>query len=84
MVYIKVLVVKNPNANARNARDVSLIPALRRSPEGGHGNPLQYCCPENSMDRGDWQAAVHRAIQSQTGLEQLSMHISSFVHFFLI
>ena len=48
------LVVKNPPANAGNIRDSSSIPGLGRSPGGGHGNPLQYSCLENTMDRGAW------------------------------
>ena len=40
----------------------------------GHGNPLQYCCLENPMDRGVWWATVHRVPQNQTWLKQLSMH----------
>ena len=43
-----------------NAGDASWIPGLRRSPRGGNGNPLQYSCLRNPMDRGDWQAIVHR------------------------
>ena len=39
---------------------MGLIPGLGRSPGGGHGNPLQYSCQENPMDRGAWQAIVHR------------------------
>ena len=54
-------VVKNPLANAGNTRDVDLIPGLGRSPGGGHGNPLQYSCLENPMDRGAWWATVRRA-----------------------
>ena len=54
-----VLVVKNPPANAGHIRDVGLIPELGRSSGGGHGNPLQYSCLENSMDRGAWWAMVH-------------------------
>ena len=54
------LVVKNPPANAGDARDTGLIPGWGRSPGGGHGNPLQYSCLENSMDRGAWRATVHR------------------------
>ena len=46
------LVVKNPPINAGDIRDMGLIPGLRRYPEGGHGNPLQYSCLENPMDRG--------------------------------
>ena len=49
-------VVNNPPANAR---DMGLIPGLERSPGEGNGNPLQYSCLENSMDRGAWQALVH-------------------------
>ena len=46
------LVAKNPSANAGDKRDVGLIPRVGRSPGGGHGNPLQYSCLENPMDRG--------------------------------
>ena len=45
--------------SACNAGDAGSIPALRRSPGGGHGTPLQYSCLENPMDRGAWQATVH-------------------------
>ena len=48
-----------------------LIPELGRSPGEGHGNPLQYFCLENSMDRGAWQATVHGVAKSQTQLKQL-------------
>ena len=57
-------VVKNPPANAGNIRDVGFIPGLGRSPGGGHGNPLQYSCLENPMDRGAWQATVYRVAES--------------------
>ena len=53
------LVVKNLLANAGNFRDAGSIPGSGRSPEGGHGNPLQYSCQENPMDRGAWWAMVH-------------------------
>ena len=52
--------VKKPLAKAGDIRDVGLIPGSGRSPEGGHGNLLRYSCPENPMDRGAWQATVHR------------------------
>ena len=58
-------VVKNPPANAGNTGDTSLIPGLGRSQGVGNGNPLQYSCLENSMDRGAWQAAVHRVTESE-------------------
>ena len=60
-----VLVVKNPPANAGDVRDMGSIPGLGRFLGQGHGNPLQYSCLENSMDRGAWQATQstgwHRA-----------------------
>ena len=61
-------VIKNPLANARVA---GLNPGLRRSPRGRHGNPLQYYCLENSMDRGTWWAKVHRVAKSHIQLKQL-------------
>ena len=59
-----VLVLKNPPANADDVRDVGLIPGLGRSPGGDHGNPVQYSCLENPMDREAWQAVVWRVIKS--------------------
>ena len=70
-----VLVVKNPPANAGDIRDAGLIPGLGRSPGEGHGNPLQYSCLENLMDRGAWQITVHRVATSQTQLKRLNTHI---------
>ena len=67
-------VVKNLPANSG---DLGLIPGLGRSPAGQHGNPLQYSCLENPMDRGDWWATVHRAANSRTGLKRLSTHAST-------
>ena len=61
-----VLVVKNLPANAGDIKNMCLIPGLERSPGGGHGNPLQYSCLENSMARGAWRATVHRVAESQT------------------
>ena len=58
--------VKNPPAKAEDVRDVSSIPGLGRSPGGGHGNPLQYSCLENSMDKGAWWAIVRGVTKSQT------------------
>ena len=51
--------IKNPPANAGDARDAVLIPGSGRSPGVGNGNPLQYSCLENPMDREDWQTTVH-------------------------
>ena len=53
------LVVKKPLASAGDIRDAGSIPRLGRSPGEEHGNPLQYSCLENPMDRGAWQATVH-------------------------
>ena len=58
------LVVKNLPANAGDVRDTSSIPGLGRSPGGGNGNPLQYSCLGNPIDRGAWQATVHRVAKS--------------------
>ena len=55
--------VKNPPANSG---DMGSIPRLGRSPGEGSGNPLQYCCLGNPMDRGAWQATVHGVTKSQT------------------
>ena len=54
-----VLVVKNPSASAGDKTDTGSIPGLARSPGGGNGNPLQYSCLGNPMDRGAWQIIVH-------------------------
>ena len=55
--------VKNLPANAG---DVSLIPGSGRPPGGGNGNPLQYSCLENPMDRVAWQVTIHRETESDT------------------
>ena len=68
----RVLVVKNPSANAWEVKDMGLIPGWGRSSRGGHGNPLQYSCLEDPMDRGAWRATVHRITQSRTWLSNLA------------
>ena len=67
-----VLMVKNPPANAGDTGDAAWIPELGRSPGGGHGNPLQYSCLENPMDRGAWWATVREVAKSQTRLCDLA------------
>ena len=57
-----------------NAGNSSSIPGSGRSPGGGHGNPLEYSCLENPMDRGAWQGTVHRVAKSQTQQKQVSTH----------
>ena len=58
--------VKNLPTNVGDIRDSGLIPGSGRSPEGGHGNPFQYSCLENPMDRGAWWATDHRVAKSWT------------------
>ena len=60
--------VKNLSANVGDMRNVGLIPGLGRFPGGEHGNPFQYSCLENPMDRGAWRATVHGITKSRTGL----------------
>ena len=64
-------VVKNLPANAGDAGD------LGRSPEGGNGNPLQYSCLENSMDRGAWWATVHGVTRVEHNLAiECTQHVA--------
>ena len=58
--------VKNLPANAGEAKDSGLIPGWGRSPREGNGNPLQYSCLGNPMDRGAWRATVHGVTESDT------------------
>ena len=59
-------VVKNKSANAGDTEDSGSIPGSGSPPGVGNGNPLQYCCLENPMDRGAWWAIVHGVTESQT------------------
>ena len=76
--------VKNPSANAGDIRDATLTPGSGRSPGRGHGNPLQYCCLENPLDRGAWRATVAKSL---TQLKQLSActhtHMFKYMNIFL-
>ena len=60
---------KEPACQWGDIRDLDSIPGSGRSPGGGHGHPLQYCCLENPMDRGAWWATVHRVSKSQIQLK---------------
>ena len=59
-------------ASASNVGDPGSIPGSGRSPGEGNGNPLQYSCLENPMDRGSWQATVHRVAKSRTRLSDFT------------
>ena len=59
-------------ASVYNAGDLGSIPGLGRSPGEGNGNPLQYACLENPMDRGAWQATVHGVAKSWTRLSNFT------------
>ena len=69
--------VKKPPANAGDIRDMGSIPGLGRSHGGGHGNPFQYSCLENPMDRGASQATDHRVTECQIQLKQLRTRLSN-------
>ena len=69
-----VLVVKHPPANEGAIRDTGLISGSRRSPRGGHGNPVQYSCLENPTDRGACRATIYRVPKSWTRLKGPSTH----------
>ena len=68
--------VKNLPANAGDIRDTDSIPGSERSPGGGHGNPLRYSCLEQPMDRGAWQATVHRVAE----LDMTEVTLHAYVH----
>ena len=73
--------VTNLPANAEVARGVGSIPGWGRSPGVGNGNPLQYSCLENSMDRGAWRAKVHGASESDTNDHSTAQRNSMMVWF---
>ena len=65
-------------ASASNVGDLGSIPGLGRSPGEGNGNPLQYSCLENPMDRGAWRATVHGVAKSRTRLSDFtSLHFNT-------
>ena len=71
-----MLVVKNPPANAGAVGDAGSVPGSGRPPGGGHGNPLQYSCLENPMDRGTWRATVHRVAELDT--TEATKHVGTY------
>ena len=68
-------VVKNLPANAEDTGDGGLIPGLGRSLGEGNGNPLQYSCLGNPMDRGTWWTMVHGVTKSWTQLSDLTVKV---------
>ena len=73
--------VKNPPATTGDARDAGLIPASRRSPGEGNGNPLQYSCLKNPMDAGVWRTTVCRVTNSWTQLST-DIHVHTHTHLY--
>ena len=63
---------KESTCNAGDLGDMDLIPGSRRSPGGGHGNPFQYPCLENPMDRGAWRATVQGVTKESNTTERLN------------
>ena len=71
---------KESACNARDTGDESLIPGLGRSPGERNGNPLQYLCLENSMDRGVWQSVVHGVPKNWTWLSDFTFFLCRWCH----
>ena len=69
---------KEPSCQCRRPKRCAIDPWVRKIPWGGHGNPFQYSCLENPMDRGAWWITVHRVAKSQTWLKRLSTHAPTF------
>ena len=79
-------VVKNLPANAGDTADIGLIPGMGRSPGGGNGNPLQYSCWKNPMDRGAWWVTVHGVVERLDCAAEhthIHMHIPLFLYPFI-
>ena len=74
------LVVKNPPASAGFERDWGSIPGLGRCPGEGNGNPLQYSCLGNPMDREVWRAMVHGVTNNQTTTGHAHAHTHTHTH----
>ena len=70
-----VLVIKNVLTNAGDLGDMGSILGSGRSPEAGHGNPLQYSCLQNPMDRGSWWATVHRVTRHGVIIQSIGSQV---------
>ena len=77
LVFPGGAVVKNLLASAGDSRDMGSVLHLGKFPGGGNGNPLQYCCLKNSMDREAWRATVHGVTKSWT---RLNTHTHTHTH----
>ena len=79
--------VKNLHANAGDIEDMGSIPGFERSPGEGNGNPLQYSCLGNPMDRGAWWAIVHRVAEELHMTYQLNnkttLHLIHALYYFI-
>ena len=71
---------KEPSSNAEGIRDMGSIPGSGRSLGEGNGNPFQYSCLENPMDRGAWWVTVHGVTKSRTRLSDKHFHTSMCVY----
>ena len=71
---------KELTCQCRRHKRCGFDPWVRKTPAGGHGNPLQYSCLKNHVDRGAWQAIVHRVAKGQTRLKQLNTHTHTHIH----
>ena len=82
-----IQLIKNTPANAEDTRDVGSIPGSGRSPRVGNGNPFQYSCLKNPMERGSWQAIVDGVTKELDTTERLSaytsLYLSKFIWFYL-
>ena len=72
--------VKNLPAKAGDFRDTGSIPGSGRSPGGGNGNPLQYSCLENSLDREAWQATIQGVAEESGMIEYTHIHTNTHTH----
>ena len=74
------LAVKDPPANAGDVREAGLLPGLGSSPGGGHGNPLQYSCLQNPMNRGAWWATVQGVTKVAHNLTTKLLPLTATIH----
>ena len=78
-LYQMALVLKDPPTDAGDVRDAGSIPGSERSPGEGNGNPLQYSCLENPMDRGAWWATVHGVTKRHHWSDLAHTHVTDYI-----